>query len=110
MILKYADLEIEFDSLADGSLSGRLLLRDEQMNQLKAYLAKEPEDWALDRDGERLPVDQLFALSLWSWKRPGGDEKILNRFINIATGEALFSTRDTYAGTDYLAAGAKHDR
>jgi hypothetical protein len=102
MILKYGDTEFEFDCSAGGSLSGRLRLNGGQRAHLKGLLEREPEDWFLDRNGERLPAEQLFSLSPWSCETPDGTrKKLLSRSVNIDTGEALFSTAETYGGETF---------
>ena len=102
MILRYRNIELEFDCPADGSLSGRLRLNEQQRNRLRALLENEPENWYLDADGERLAADQLFSLSPWSREISSGvREKLLQRFVNLNTGEASFSTSATYEGETF---------
>ena len=99
MLLKYRDIEFEFDCPADVPLSGRLRLTEQQRNRLRSLLEGESDDWGLDANGERLPAEQLFSLSPWSREISAGvSEKLLQRFINLHTGEALFSTSATYGG------------
>jgi hypothetical protein len=96
MLLKYRNIEFEFECPAHGPLSGRLCLNERHRNLLRSLLESEPEDWYLDANGERLPAEQLFSLSPWSREISSGiSEKLLQRFINLDTGEALFSTSAT---------------
>lgn len=74
------------------------MLNAEQKAQLRKLLESEPEYWYLDRNGERLPSEQLFEASPWSMQTSEGVVKILNRFLNLETGDAIFNVPETYAG------------
>lgn len=77
-------------------------LNEGQRAHLKGLLENEPEDWFLDLNGGRLPAEQLFSLSPWSYETSSGiRKKLLNRFINLDTGEAFFSVAETYGGQTF---------
>jgi hypothetical protein len=102
MILRYGDIEFEFDCPAGLPLSGRLQLNEGQRAHLRVLLESEPDDWFLDRNGERLPAEQLFSLSPWSCEPSSGiRKKLLKLFINLDTGEAIFSAVETYGGETF---------
>lgn len=98
MIVRYGDAHFDFEQTESGTLTGFLKLNKEQKKLLAALVASEEEDWYLDTNGERLPSDELFSLSPWSLETTNGQVKLLNRLLNIDTGEALFSTQETYGG------------
>jgi len=70
----------------------------DQARLLTSLLASELEDWYLDANGERLPSEQLFALSPWSAATRDGIIKLVCRFIDLKTGEVIFSVPETYGG------------
>lgn len=97
MILTHSNQKFEF-SLANSRFQGVLVLNPERRTELRKLVESEPEDWYLDRTGERLPPDQLFDASPWSMETAQGSIKILNRFLDLETGEAAFNVPDTYTG------------
>lgn len=98
MIVRYDHTDFEFEPRESGKLAGRLKLNGRQQKLLTALVESEKEDWYLNSNGERLVPDELFSLSPWSIETRKGRVKLLNRLLNIHTGEALFSTPDTYGG------------
>lgn len=108
MIVRYGDVQFYFEQTDADTLAGYLKIDEEQEKLLATLVASEKEDWCLDKSGERLPPDELFSLSPWSIETSSGSVKLLNRVLNIKTGEALFSTQDTYGGeffTSHLRGG-----
>jgi hypothetical protein len=100
--LLYREYEFRFELLPGGLLHGRLLLSQEQREKLRNLVEAEEEDCYLDQKGERLPAEVLFEKSPWSLSSPDGQRlKILGRFLNIETGEAMFSEPSTYGGESH---------
>lgn len=97
MILTHSKQPFEFSFTGSG-LNGVLVLNSDQSAELRKLVDAEPEDWYLDRTGERLPPDKLFEASPWAMETVEGPIKILNRLLNLETGEAAFNVPDTYAG------------
>ncbi len=98
MNVNYETHLFHFEPSHEDPYKGRLQLDSQQKTLLAKLLNIERDDWELDRNGERLPADQLFALSPWSIAILGGRLKLLCRFINLQDGSVYFSTPDTYAG------------
>ncbi|MEH2370539.1 MULTISPECIES: hypothetical protein [Nostoc] len=78
------------------SFDGHLVLDNRHKQLLAGLLAAEDECWYLDENGERLPSEQLFALSPWSYLTPTGPIKLLCRFLDLRDGRAMFSTSESY--------------
>lgn len=97
MILIHSKREFEFRPTSS-PLKGVLVLDAEQRAELRKLVESEPEDWYLDRTGERLPPEQLFEASPWTMETAAGAIKILSRFLDLETGDATFNVPDTYAG------------
>jgi hypothetical protein len=88
-----------FEAHSDGRFQVSLLLTREQKVELGNLIESEEEDWYLDENGERLPAEVLFQKSPWSVATGGGQyQKILCRFLNLETGEAMFSVPSMYGG------------
>jgi hypothetical protein len=98
MDVYYQNHPFRFEQSRGDSMTGQLLLDQTQRNMLAALLDAQDETWGLDRDGMRLPEDQLFALSPWSVATRAGHLKLLCRFIDISTGSVMFNTPDSYPG------------
>ena len=98
MEVHYHDLAFEFEPSPGEALAGWLVLDDRRRELLAALVAAEADDWCLDEDGERLPAEQLFALSPWSRPGPNGPEKLLCRFLDVRDGSVRFNTPDLYGG------------
>jgi len=96
--IKYLEHGFPFQATEGSSLKGRFLLDSAQEAQLSTLQEQEPEDWHLDSAGERLPPDRLFQLSPWSLQTSTGDVKLLCRWLNIKTGEAMFQVSSEYGG------------
>ena len=98
-VLRLLYRERAFEALADGCLQVSLLLTPKQKVELGIHIESEREDWYLDENGERLPAEVLFQRSPWSVATGEGQcLKILCRFLNLETGEAIFSAPSTYGG------------
>lgn len=97
MILIHSSQQFEF-KIIRAPLEGIFLLNAKQKAQLRRLVESESEDWYFDRIGERLPPDRLFQVSPWSIETAQGPIKILNRSLDLETGEALFNIPDTYCG------------
>jgi hypothetical protein len=98
MLLHYRDHSFEFVEISGSMLERRFILDAGQMERLGRLHQSEPEEWCIDKNGDRLPPDRLFELSPWSWNGPNGTVKLLARFINFNDGTAIFSTPDNYQG------------
>jgi hypothetical protein len=97
MILEYRGRQFEFLCTEPDAFTGRFVLNPGERELLASLLDSE-EEWFLDRNGERLPDEELFLRSPWSLETPNGSIKILSRLINAQTGEARFSTSGAYGG------------
>ena len=99
LALLYRDHEFKFELLQEDLLHGHLVLSDGQQEALRRLVEEECEDWYLDQHGERLVAEALFEKSPWSLVNAGGYRlKVLGRFLDIETGEAMFSAPSTYGG------------
>ena len=94
----YLNHEFELQVDPGRSIAGRLVLDEAKRTLLVRLMSEEDEDWGVGRDGERLPEDELFALSPWSMEGPEGRAKLLCRFLNLKDGSVSFQTADTYSG------------
>jgi hypothetical protein len=96
------DQIFDFECSNSADLKGRLLLAEAQREWLRAYESRDDEadsPWYLDGSGERLPADELFRRSPWALVGgAGGNMKLLNRILNIDTGEASFNLPEQYGG------------
>jgi hypothetical protein len=96
------DQVFDFACTSATDLKGKLLLVETQREWLRAYKRRQDEadsPWYLDEDGERLPEDELFDRSPWALAEvPGGNLKLLNRMLNLDTGEAWFNLPEQYGG------------
>ena len=108
MDVYYQNHPFRFEQSPGDPAAGRLLLDHEQRELLTTLLGTEDEAWYLDEDGERLPADQLFALSQWSVPTRDGRLKLLCRFINLQNGSVMFNAPDDYPGdtSSWVRAGA----
>ena len=100
MVLYYRDRPFNYEPSPDNLFVGRLLLIDDE----KAWLARmneEDDGWYLDEEGERLPGEQLFETSPWSWRSPSGTVKLVQRFFDSGNGHTRFNAPDTYLGELY---------
>ncbi len=98
MLLKYREHEFKFVPLSDDLLIGRFILTPVEQKLLRALLEAEAEDNSEAQAGEKPSPEQLFARSPWSFNGPTGPVKIINRYINLETGEAIFSQAPANAG------------
>jgi hypothetical protein len=98
MQVHYHEHVFGFEPSPGEEFAGRLLLDDRRRGLLAALTASEDDCWYLGADGERLPADQLFALSPWSCPGPAGPVKLLCRFLDLRDGSARFNTPELYGG------------
>ncbi len=98
MEVHYQGHAFEFQPSPGEELVGRLVLDDNQRELLSALITAQDECWYLDADGERLPAEQLFALSPWSCPGPAGPVKLLCRFLDLRDGNVRFNTPELYGG------------
>jgi hypothetical protein len=94
--IHYRQHVFPFERFPGNRFEGRLLLDDARRELLVQLVEAEEGCWYLDKDGERLPGEQLFALSSWSCPSPAGPVKLLIRFLDLRDGRVLFSTPDLY--------------
>jgi hypothetical protein len=108
MDVYYQNHPFRFEQSFGDPMTGHLLLDPAQRDLLAGLLGAENETWYLDKDGERLPADQLFARSPWSAPTKTGRLKLLCRFINIYDGSVMFNTPEDYPGdtSSWVLAGA----
>jgi hypothetical protein len=100
VVLHYQDRPFKYEPSPDDLFVGRFVLDDDERAWLER-MDEENDCWYLDDDGERLPPDELFAASPWSWRSPSGVVKLMQRFWDHKTGETRFNTPDTYFGELY---------
>ncbi|AJQ95087.1 hypothetical protein [Gynuella sunshinyii] len=100
MIIKFKNEEFEFDSseVDEYSINGHFKRSPEIKEQIERLENSLKEDWYLDRNGERLEDDLLFAASPWSIEAPFGQVKLIRRFHDLESGEAFFNTQLGYGG------------
>lgn len=98
MEVHYEKHGFDFEPAAGSSFTGRLKLDERSRELLARLVAAENEEWCLDQDGERLPAEQLFALSPWSYSGPHGLIKLLCRSLDLRDGSIRFNTPQQYAG------------
>jgi hypothetical protein len=96
MLLHYREHAFSYERFPGELLDGRLLLEAGQKELLTRLIESEDECWYLDAAGERLPAEQLFALSPWRWLSPAGTVMLLCRILDLRDGRALFSTPESY--------------
>ena len=94
--IHYMQNVFRFERFPGDLFEGRLLLDGVQREMLLGLVRAEDESWYLDEHGERLPGEQLFALSPWSCPGPHGPTKLLCRILDLRDGRVLFSTPDSY--------------
>ena len=97
MLLHYKERPFRYQPSPDYLFVGRLCLNADERRWL-SEMDEHDDCWYLDNDGERLPPDQLFGASPWSWQSPSGTVKLVQRFFNASSGEVRFSTPATYFG------------
>ena len=100
--ITFEDQVFDFECSGPTDLEGRLLLAEAQRKWLRACEDRDAEadaPWYLDASGERLPADELFKRSPWALMGgTGGNVKLLNRVLNLDTGEASFNLPEQYGG------------
>ncbi len=96
IVLRYRDHAFVFERAETHRYDGRLVLNDHDRQLLAMLTAAEPDDWCMDNNGERLPAEELFARTPWTYSGPQGPVKLLCRFL--WQDEARFETIESYAG------------
>jgi hypothetical protein len=101
MILYFFGREFEFVPDNSTSFRGHLVLDAAKKELLLDLVESQDETWCLNSHGERLPEELLFERSPWSLNAPERNMKILNRWLDLETGEVIFSTPETYGGESF---------
>ncbi len=94
----------DFECSSRTELNGRLLLTETQREWLRDHESRESgadSPWYLDGNGERLPAQELFNRSPWAIVSDSGNVKVLNRLLDLDTGEARFDLPDQYGGESF---------
>lgn len=107
LIVKYYESQFDF-ILTDESetyLKGFLGLNEEDKTRYYETVNRHEEDiddWYLDKNGDRLCGNELFAKSPWSLIENGKMTQIVQRFFNIDDGETIFAKQAWFRIGDFI--------
>src|SRR5262245_16917854 len=96
VLLCFLDHPFEFEPIPERQFVGRLVLDSEGKELLTRFNESRPD--SVDENGYRLPAEQLFEQSPWTWRGPKGTVKLLMRFLDYRDGSAIFDTPNSYFG------------